>query len=482
MADPLMLSRRTLMLHGSIGLPMAVVGYPLAIFLPPFYADELGLGLLAIGLALFLARLTDIVTDPLIAIVSDRLETPWGRRKPLMLLGLPLMTGGLFQLFMPPAEVGFTYLLAWMLIMYLGWTLIALPYAAWGAELSPAYHQRSRVTAAREGYILAGLLLGAAVPAFIQGSLPIGLTDSSSWLARLQDQEGNAPILEAMAWLVALTLPTTVLAVLVLIPEPSPLIRRQRHSWAAALRRIARNGPFKRVLLAILIVVTGEAFRNALSVFFMTNVIGIPDRIGLMYLLYFGTAVAAIPFWLYLGKRLGKHLAFCAAMSAVILCTFPMVFLGPGDQLAFAVMFAIKGFCFGAFQFLPLAMLADIADIDVARSSEPSTGLYFGLAGMAQKASFALGIVLSLGLLDLAGFQADGENTEGALLALRLCYVIVPISCFMAAFSLAWHYPLTAGRQAKLWARIERRDQRQRRYPRPSPADNEPSVTPRSTT
>lgn len=462
MASSPALSRRTLLLHGSIGLPMAIVGYPLAIFLPPFYADELGLGLLSIGVALFLARLTDIVTDPLIAMTSDRQDTPWGRRKPWMLLGLPLMTGGLFQLFIPPADVGFTYLLTWMLIMYLGWTLIALPYAAWGAELSPAYHQRSRVTAAREGYILVGLLLGAAVPAIIQGSIPTGLAPYFPWLAELQAQGGNAPILEAMAWLVALTLPTTLLAVLALIPEPRHLSRR-RHSWKDALRRISRNGPFKRVLLAILIVVTGEAFRNALSVFFMTKIIGIPDQIGLMYLLYFGAGVAAIPFWLYLGKRLGKHLAFCIAMTTVILFTFPMVFLGPGDRLAFAIMFAIKGFCFGAFQFLPLAMIADIVDIDVARSGEQGTGLYFGLAGMVQKAAFALGIVLSLGLLDLAGFQANGENTESALLALRLCYVIVPIGCFMAAFSLAWHYPLTAFRQARLWALIERRNRRPRR-------------------
>ena len=56
----------------------------------------------------------------------------------------------------------------------------------------------------------------------------------------------------------------------------------------------------------------------------------------------------------------------------------------------FAVLFAIKGFCFAAFQFLPLSMLADIVDLDTARSREHRTGLFFAISGMAQKAAMAL--------------------------------------------------------------------------------------------
>ena len=65
------------------------------------------------------------------------------------------------------------------------------------------------------------------------------------------------------------------------------------------------NGPLKRVLLIILLVTFGEAFRNALSLFFMRDVVGI-ETIGTAYLVYFATGLAAIPLWLALGRRLGK--------------------------------------------------------------------------------------------------------------------------------------------------------------------------------
>jgi glycoside/pentoside/hexuronide:cation symporter, GPH family len=123
-------------------------------------------------------------------------------------------------------------------------------------------------------------------------------------------------------------------------------------------------------------------------------------------------------------------------------------------------MFAIKGFCFGAFQFLPLAMLADIVDVDTARSGEQRTGLIFALAGMTQKLALALGIGLSLPLLQLSGFDATTAHESEHLLALRFLYVLAPVLFWFGAFWIAWNYPLTADRQARIRSWIERRRSR----------------------
>ena len=78
-------------------------------------------------------------------------------------------------------------------------------------------------------------------------------------------------------------------------------------------------------------------------------------------------------------------------------------------------MFALKGFCFAAFQFLPLSMLADIVDLDTARSKEHRTGLFFAMSGMAQKFAMAIGLGLSLGMLSLVGFDATAStHSEGS--------------------------------------------------------------------
>ena len=115
-----------------------------------------------------LARFTDVITDPLMGEISDRFRTRFGRRKPWVLLGMPIMMLGVYKLFIPPEGVGILYFLAYLTLFFLGSTIIALPHRAWGAELSPEYHQRSRVTAAREFFVLGGLMLAATVPMVVE--------------------------------------------------------------------------------------------------------------------------------------------------------------------------------------------------------------------------------------------------------------------------------------------------------------------------
>ncbi|UJJ32077.1 MFS transporter [Halopseudomonas maritima] len=464
------LKRSTILLHGSIGMPLAIIGYPLVVYLPPFYAQEVGLNMALMALVLVIARLSDVITDPLIGTLSDRWRTRFGRRKPWLVMGVPLMLAGTVMIFMPPDGIGIGHLLFWTMLMYLGWTMVTLPYGAWGAELSNVYHQRSRVVASREGYVLIGLFLAALAPALVQAlgaRFQAGHTDG--WVMQTavmlfgRDGElgiGYGPILAVMAWMMLILLPLTVFWVVAAVKEAPPQ-SVERTDWKKGLRVMKNNGPFKRMILMLLVVVTGESFRNALSVFFMQHVIQIQAQIGLMYLLYFGIGILGIPFWLHVGKRIGKHRAFCAALAISSTSILGMFFLGAGQLLPFAVLFAIKGFCFAAFQFLPLSMLADIVDLDTARSREHRTGLFFAMSGMAQKAAMALGLGLSLGLLALVGFDAKAaEHTASQLLSLRVLYILGPVALYMTAFVIAWRYPLTAERQERIHRWVLRREAR----------------------
>ena len=60
------LSKKTLYAHGTLGMPLAVIGYPLAIWIPAHYSGGLGISLATVGTILMLARLTDVITDPMI--------------------------------------------------------------------------------------------------------------------------------------------------------------------------------------------------------------------------------------------------------------------------------------------------------------------------------------------------------------------------------------------------------------------------------
>lgn len=58
--------------YGALALPLSTIGWPLSIYLAPFYAGEIGLPLAALGTAMLLARFADMITDPIIGTLSDR--------------------------------------------------------------------------------------------------------------------------------------------------------------------------------------------------------------------------------------------------------------------------------------------------------------------------------------------------------------------------------------------------------------------------
>ncbi|MAV37431.1 MAG: MFS transporter [Planctomycetaceae bacterium] len=473
------LSRTTIYAHGTIGLPLAVIGYPLAIWIPAHYSGGLGIGLATVGTILMLARLTDVVTDPLMGEISDRWRTRFGRRKPWLLIGTPLMMVGVFNLFMPPEGIGLIYFLTWLAIFFLGSTMIALPHRAWGAELSPDYHQRSRVTAGREFYVLVGLMVAAAVPMIIEiradGGGGIGEVLGTLWNDALGAFSGDfagkkvvdratltGPVLAGLAWAVILVLPLCAGIALVLVKEPPPRAAESRPTFVEGLKLVAKNGPMVRVLIIVVLVYFGEAFRNAVSLFFIRDIVGVPT-IGAAYFFYFIAGLAAIPFWLWLGRAIGKHRAFMCTLLTVAAVSAANLLLDHGDFLPFFLLFVVKGFCFGGLQFLPLAMLADVVDVDTARSGGQRAGTYFAFLGFSEKTAIAFGTGASLNIVGWLGFDPAGgvaASTEIGVLALRLVYCLGPVVFYGLSLRFIWNYPLTPARHARLRERLERRSAR----------------------
>ena len=127
------LPARTIYTHGLLGLPLAVIGYPLSIWIPAHYSGGLGISLAMVGTILMIARFGDVITDPIMGEISDRWRTPFGRRKPWVALGVLLMMLGVYFLFMPEKGVGIVYFLVWLTVFFLGSTMIVIPHRAWGA-------------------------------------------------------------------------------------------------------------------------------------------------------------------------------------------------------------------------------------------------------------------------------------------------------------------------------------------------------------
>ena len=85
------LSWRDRIVYAAPAVALAAVGIPVYVHLPKFYTDVVGLGVATVGAIIAAVRIFDAVADPLAGLVSDRLRTPWGRRRPLILGSAPLL-------------------------------------------------------------------------------------------------------------------------------------------------------------------------------------------------------------------------------------------------------------------------------------------------------------------------------------------------------------------------------------------------------
>jgi Na+/melibiose symporter-like transporter len=403
------IGRGRLLAYGVTGLPLAALGLPLYVYLPAFYAEGVGLAAAVVGLALLGARLFDVVTDPLAGWLSDRWpNAAWRRRGPI-LLGAPLLLIGVEQLFRPDAGAGGAYLLGWALVAYLGWTLVAIPYSAWGAELSDRRHERTRIAAAREGFVILGTLAALAVPA-VAGVAA--------------DPAGTLAVMAELLWWV---LPAAVLLTVALVPT-GPVAVARRPPWREGLRLIARNRPLRRLLLAYVVNGTANGLPATLFVLFVAQVLEARHLTGPLLALYFAAGILALPAWVWLARRIGKARAWTASLLLACLSFMWVPLLGPGDALAFAAICVLSGLCLGADLALPASIQADVVALDRDAGGGDRAGLFFGLWGMATKLALALAVGIAFPLLDLAGFDAGGPNDAGALLALALLYGGLPVA------------------------------------------------------
>ena len=135
-----------LIAFGLVNLPLSMLMSPTAAVLPNFYLDHTAVTLAGLATATLIARLFDGLTDPLIGYLSDRS----GRRKPWMIAGAVVVAAGAWFLYNPSASAGPGHLLAWYLVVTLGWTLVEIPHTAMAAELSSDYDERSRIALWRQ--------------------------------------------------------------------------------------------------------------------------------------------------------------------------------------------------------------------------------------------------------------------------------------------------------------------------------------------
>jgi Na+/melibiose symporter-like transporter len=396
--------------YSLLAVPLMMTALPLAILLPDFYAAHTALSLQAIGLILLATRLVDAVADPLLGSWVDAQKARASYLRPI-LLAAPLLAVAFPLVFRPLQSVDAGGQAAWLFFTlvaaYLGYSLAIVAYQAWGAELAHDDAGRARVTGAREGAGLLGVLIGGTLP-------QVAGYDAA-----------------AAALVVLLAIGLAVLAWRAPRPPPARALPAGNPYFAFVVPLATRN---TRWLLGVFALnALAPSITATVFVFFVADRLGLAAQAPTFLAVYFLAGAASMPLWTRLARRFSLHALWLAGMLAAVAAFVWAFWLPAGSFGGFAAICALSGLAFGADLALPPALLARV--IDANGHSGQREGAYFGLWNFVNKLVLAGAGALALAMLDALGY-ARGARDAAALDALAFTYAVLP--CALKLVAAAW--------------------------------------------
>ena len=419
-----------------VAVPIGAMAMPIAIYLPPLYSGSLGLTLATVGMIFTLARVWDLVTDPIMGIVIDRYGSRWGQYKHWVALAIPMVMLAIYKIFIPnPADVTAIYLGFWMLVLYLGYTMLSIAHNSWGSFLANDYDERSRLFGWREIFIIIGMVFVLAIPATMD----------------FFGQSGTPDKVAGMGLFCLILFPLTVIPTLVAVPD-KVAERKEALGWRDMVALLRSNPLLWRLLTADFTTSFAMSATAALYIFFATYVFELQNHASLALLLYFVAGFLAMPVWLKFAYRMGKVGAIKLAVGYTMVLQGGLFFVTePGNVALFWSYTFLAGLAFGAGPTLLHSMMADLTDIDELKTGQKRAGMYFALLATINKLGGAVAVGVTLTAADkLFNFTPGAANSQAAIDGLLLIFCFAPAAALALTYLPLYRYPLTKKKHAEI--------------------------------
>ena len=440
------------------------------IFYAIFLTDVVGLEPRLASVAALISIIWDAINDPLVGMLSDRVRTRWGRRRPFLLFGaIPYGLGFMLLWWAPPwgsqIALAVTVSLAYMLSDTFQ-TLVAVPLYALTPDITPDYDERTSLTTYRMFFnLMASLVTAVAAPAIVDAMLASGATQ----------QQGYLIVSALFGGLAIIPLLLIFFRVHERQRSDEEIEREQKTPFGVILRTAWANIPFRFATgIYMLNWITFDLVALALP-FYLTywmasgnlleKALGLPLESAVFALLLI-TSVLVLPFWLWLSKRLNKNIAYIIGMSFWAVVQLLIFSIQPGQITYILILAVMAGISVSVAHVLPDAIFPDVIEWDELRTGRRQEGIYYGVKNFVRKLTGAFAIFIALQALGWFGYQTPPvgatffQQPDSALMAMRI--LIGPFGAFLllSAVVMAWFYPLTRERHARIRGLLARRGQR----------------------
>jgi glycoside/pentoside/hexuronide:cation symporter, GPH family len=356
------------------------------------------------GLVNALGRIIDALIDPVIANRSDYLKSRFGRRKPFILVGAPLMGLALILFTLPPTHTPSIANLIYLAIIYpiffIFFAVAVTPYLAILPEVTPTSLDRLLVTTLQSIFLIAGTFTGVV----LVGMIPEKISFTS-----------GAMLIGALACI-------PFFLVVFFVHPPGEMLTEdipERPSTIVQVKEALAFKPFRIYLLGQVAFWFGFKMVESSARYVAVHLFG--DRHAYTIILGSALLVAALSGVMsyHLGKRLGKKRCM-VLMSLMFMILMPLIGLigwGPfKPHIVGYLLFALIGIPLSLLFVIPNSLLSDIIDRNREQTGKQRQALFFAAQALLDKtgiavSQLALNFLLPIGaIVTSEGVRAVGEN------------------------------------------------------------------------
>ena len=422
-----------------------------------------------VGLLGGLPRLLDALTDPIMGFISDRTRTRWGRRRPYIFAGA--IAAGLIYILLWQLPDGksesfyFWYFLLGSLLFYIAYTVYATPWVALGYELTPDYHERTR-------------LMG--VQNFI-GQLPYLIAPWFLWIMCnekfFENQKEGAAGLALIIGIIVMVF--GILPAIFLRERFTPEVLDDKADGEAAgslwkniveffkgFKITLKSKPFQKLCIATFLVFNGFMMISSFQFYVIIYyVFGGDQSLGAEYAGYAGTlqsisTFAVIVFVTWLGTKIGKRKAFFVSTGlSMVGYALKWICYNPAHPWMVAIPSPLLAFGLGGLFVLMPSMIADVVDIDELETHERREGMYGSIFWWTVKLGMAAALAGGGYILDATGFDValGGNQSASTIFLLRLFDAGLPIITSAIAIWAIAKFPITEEKAHEVRMVLEKR-------------------------
>ncbi|MEQ8743696.1 MFS transporter [Parasphingorhabdus sp.] len=437
---------------------MAFILTPALTVLSGIYVKDYGYALETVGLVVLLARLFDAVTDPVIAVYSDREYARDGARYRLIIAGFILFAASALLLYSALPKEHVAYFVVGYLLFYLGYTAFIIPYQAWGNEFTSDPADRLRAYSALSFFGQIGGIAFFALPMlpiwesgeFTSNVLLLALAIGTVWCG-------------FSLWFVIKVIPRRSLPIGNAQWAQDAKSPSQSSSSKSGIPLIIQdlraNPPFWTFCIVMLCFAIAIGMWQGLFFIFVDIYMGMGSEYPPIAITGAVVGALSVPIWFLVARKIGSKKTWLISIGVSIL-TYPLlIFVDPADSqvgLLYAVSMLVN-FSLSSLAVVALPLIAGISDYGTLKSGSEQNGVYFGAQGFLTKAAFAIGGGAGLAIAGVFGFDTTAPTqTADGLFAIRVGIVGAPIFFTILSGAIMMFFSLSEKRIKVIRSRLER--------------------------